>query len=412
MNKNTNCSDGEITVDVEGNSGTTIVHQEEALDLNIDGNHIMETSSSQLASKKRRANGPLLREEKQKRWLAKQSKLEQRKENQIYRQKWIEQHSDMCHKVSLRDVQLIKNADNLSQQWTEFLRPYFDLKSNHGGKDKFIAEGLETVRVLMKQVNESKCPVKLCSVLVKPGAFFGEHNSNSGLLNHWLECEERQRPQVLVVDDDKVFDEIAGFPVARGAMACGIPRRIEWKDLWPSNTEKFSAFSYLLDPCPRSCKRFVALDGVSNSGNMGSIIRCSAAFGIDAIFVTDDCCDAWYRQSVRVSMGYIAKVPIIEVSKKMLALVLSKLKDCGITCYAASSQEGAKQLSLEELRKDDIPSQWCCVFGNEANGIQPLVMEACSYSIRIKMVDGVDSLSVSVAAGILLHGFLDKAKGK
>lgn len=180
--------------------------------------------------------------------------------------------------------------------------------------------------------------------------------------------------------------------LANVPMLQGIPRRITWKDVWPTSIEASSTYAYLLDPS-RSCKRFIALDGVSNLANMGSIIRCAAAFGIDAIFLTDDCCNVWHRQSVRVSMGYIAKVPIIEVKKKMLAKVLSTLIDSGITCYASTSEKGDKQLCLEELQKNDIPSNWCCVLGNEANGIQEEVVKSCSYSIRINMVDGVDSLS-------------------
>jgi len=198
--------------------------------------------------------------------------------------------------------------------------------------------------------------------------------------------------------------------LANVPMLQGIPRRIAWKDIWPTSMEGSSTYAYLLDPS-RSCKRFIALDGVSNLANMGSIIRCAAAFGIDAIFLTDDCCNVWHRQSVRVSMGYIAKVPIIEVKKKMLARVLSTLIDSDITCYASTSEKGDKQLSLEELQKNDIPSNWCCVFGNEANGIQEEVVKSCSYSIRINMVDGVDSLSISIATGILLHKFVEKSKG-
>jgi tRNA G18 (ribose-2'-O)-methylase SpoU len=46
--------------------------------------------------------------------------------------------------------------------------------------------------------------------------------------------------------------------------------------------------------------------------------------------------------------------------------------------------------------------------GNEANGISPDVLEACSHTIRIDMDEGVDSLSVVIAAGILLHGLVER----
>jgi tRNA G18 (ribose-2'-O)-methylase SpoU len=48
--------------------------------------------------------------------------------------------------------------------------------------------------------------------------------------------------------------------------------------------------------------------------------------------------------------------------------------------------------------------------GNEANGISSVVAKACSYTMRIDMVQGVDSLSVPIAAGILLHGLKERAQ--
>ena len=56
----------------------------------------------------------------------------------------------------------------------------------------------------------------------------------------------------------------------------------------------------------------------------------------------------------------------------------------------------------------DIPSSWCCIMGNEAVGISKEVVAASTKSIRIDMVEGVDSLSVPIATGILLHGLKER----
>ena len=55
-----------------------------------------------------------------------------------------------------------------------------------------------------------------------------------------------------------------------------------------------------------------------------------------------------------------------------------------------------------------VPRHWCCVMGNEGNGISSAVLDACTHSIRIDMEQGVDSLSVPIATGILLHGLKER----
>lgn len=55
-----------------------------------------------------------------------------------------------------------------------------------------------------------------------------------------------------------------------------------------------------------------------------------------------------------------------------------------------------------------VSNRWCCVMGNEANGITSDVVATCRHSIRIDMELGVDSLSVPIATGILLHGIRER----
>lgn len=55
-----------------------------------------------------------------------------------------------------------------------------------------------------------------------------------------------------------------------------------------------------------------------------------------------------------------------------------------------------------------MPQNWCCVLGNEANGISNAVVQACQRTVRIDMEPGVDSLSLPIAAGILLNGLRER----
>ena len=63
---------------------------------------------------------------------------------------------------------------------------------------------------------------------------------------------------------------------------------------------------------------------------------------------------------------------------------------------------------LNSMYIGTVPNRWCCVMGNEANGITSDVIATCRYSVRIDMEQGVDSLSVPIATGILLHGIRER----
>jgi len=109
---------------------------------------------------------------------------------------------------------------------------------------------------------------------------------------------------------------------------------------------------------------------------------------------------------VRVSMGYIFNVPVVRVDD--LANTLRGFaKSVSCVSYAAVIDRDAA-LVLEEMGRGEVPRAWCCVMGNEGNGISDAVTKACSHRLRIEMSEGIDSLSVPIATGILLHGLKER----
>jgi tRNA G18 (ribose-2'-O)-methylase SpoU len=71
------------------------------------------------------------------------------------------------------------------------------------------------------------------------------------------------------------MSEIAGFHIARGCLAYGRIPQYSWKNLLPT------------------ARRIVALDGIGDRTNLGSIIRTASCLGLDALLVSADSCDAW-----------------------------------------------------------------------------------------------------------------------
>mmetsp|Transcript_1118 Transcript_1118/g.2030 ORF Transcript_1118/g.2030 Transcript_1118/m.2030 type:complete len:115 (-) Transcript_1118:778-1122(-) len=86
--------------------------------------------------------------------------------------------------------------------------------------------------------------------------------------------------------------------------------------------------------------------------------------------------------------------------------------NCDSSSKTTSTKLFPPLVTLESLSQPSNGSirgntrSWCCVLGNEGHGISDEVIQECDNRIRIGMAKGVDSLSLPVAAGILMHGLV------
>jgi len=134
--------------------------------------------------------------------------------------------------------------------------------------------------------------------------------------------------------------------------------------------------------------------------NLGSMIRIASAFGVDEMILGPRCCDPFYRHCIRVSMGTIFSLPIVR-SVDMLG-DLRRLREAGFELVATVLGEGA-----ERLKGFSRGQRVGVVFGNEAQGIDEQTLGVCDRRVTIPMREGVDSLNVAVAAGIVLYWVCD-----
>lgn len=135
------------------------------------------------------------------------------------------------------------------------------------------------------------------------------------------------------------------------------------------------------------------LDGITDPQNLGGIIRSARAFGIAGVVLPKDRSCPVTGAVFRASAGAAAHVPAIQVTN--LARTVETLKEGGFWVYAAA---GDGETELEAFRPAPRTG---VVLGSEEAGIRRLVRDRCDGSIRIAMEPGVDSLNVSVAAGIV-----------
>lgn len=178
------------------------------------------------------------------------------------------------------------------------------------------------------------------------------------------------------------LEKLTGFPFFQGVLAVGRVPRTHTLD---------SILSEM--PPPRL---FVAIDGLSNSENVGLIVRNCAAFGVQALLVDETSASPFLRRAVRNSMGTIFKLPIVETQR--LVPALEKLRERGVRVIAAHPHTDQHTLADADFTKD-----CCIVFGSEGPGISAEVLATCDEAVAIPMSNEVDSLNVGSAAAVFLY---------
>lgn len=143
--------------------------------------------------------------------------------------------------------------------------------------------------------------------------------------------------------------------------------------------------------------KFLALDNIQDPSNLGTILRTAEAVGIDAVILSEDCCDIYSPKVVRGSMGAVFRLPYI-ITESIAAFV-SEHND--LRSFAAVVDKTAKSVS-------DVCFDSPCVVcvGNEGNGLKSSVIDACEHRITIPMKGRAESLNASVAASILMWEML------
>lgn len=182
-----------------------------------------------------------------------------------------------------------------------------------------------------------------------------------------------------------LMNEILGLKFHSGLMACGVrkpPTTLE--QIVPRDTATLT-----LAICPET----------ANAENIGSMIRIAAAFKVDALILGEKSHDPFWRQSIRVSMGTVFTLPIYHATDLQQDLLRLKT-EWGVQLAATVLDPTA-----EKLDSATRPARFGLLFGNEAQGLDKIWIDACDRKITLPMHRGTDSLNVAVATGIFLYHF-------
>lgn len=136
----------------------------------------------------------------------------------------------------------------------------------------------------------------------------------------------------------------------------------------------------------------VALDGVQDPQNVGTIIRTADAAGCACVVLSEQSADCFSPKAVRASMGSLFHIPVLYED---MVMYTSRLLSRGYR-VACADIDGTEVFDFDADRT-------CLVIGNEARGISDDMLDICTDRIRIPMYGQAESLNAAVAAGILIY---------
>lgn len=179
-----------------------------------------------------------------------------------------------------------------------------------------------------------------------------------------------------------LMDDIAGFPIHRGVLACGL------KGAPLDTCEVLGA------PTAQMPARLLILSGLSNHDNVGACFRGAAAFGASGILLDEGSCDPLYRKAIRVSSGTSLWLSFAHAGSTSDHIAAAKAG--GYTVWALTPRADAASLYTA-----DIPDRVALLLGPEGPGLSNAHIDA-AIPIRIPMMSGFDSLNVATAATVAL----------
>jgi len=148
----------------------------------------------------------------------------------------------------------------------------------------------------------------------------------------------------------------------------------------------------------------IALDGVQDPGNLGTIVRLADWFGVEHIFCSSGTADIWNPKAVQATMGGLARVSVHYVD---LADIFRRLP-ADIPIYGTSLQG-------DSLWSASLSTHGFIVMGNEGNGVSEEINALCRSRLLIPNYPAgratTESLNVAMATGIVLAEFRRKMSG-
>ncbi len=235
-----------------------------------------------------------------------------------------------------------------------------------------LVEGMRGVGTMLQAGVEPEFVVISPQDLTQPGEEFVRNLSGRNL--HLFEA------------DRKRFRALSEAVVAQGIMAVAAESQLPSADSrWPS------------------ARLILLLDGVSDPGNVGTIIRTAAACRVDILALSPGCADILNPKVIRATAGTLFTQPVIRIST--LETFFGQLQSNNV---ALAGSDARSQLPLDQL--ETASGSICLAFGSEADGLSGTVRGACDTFFRLRGAPEVESFNVAAAAAIATYDVAARMK--
>ena len=148
----------------------------------------------------------------------------------------------------------------------------------------------------------------------------------------------------------------------------------------------------------------LGLDGVEDPRNFGAILRTAECAGVDAVFIPERRATGLTETVAKAAAGAVEYVPVARVTN--LVRLIEQLKERNIWVVGAAAEASSDYSEWNW----EMPT--AIFLGSEGSGLHRLVRERCDTLVRIPVLGHLESLNVSVVAGILLYEALRQRKSK
>lgn len=139
----------------------------------------------------------------------------------------------------------------------------------------------------------------------------------------------------------------------------------------------------------------MVLDRITDVRNFGAIARSAECMGVDALVIPEKGGALITSDAVKTSAGALMKIPVCRHHN--LKNVIDYIKESGLQVV------GCTEKTNDLLFEIDFATPTCIIMGNEEEGISPEYLKRCTHKAKIPMSGSIESLNVSVSAGIILY---------
>ena len=289
----------------------------------------------------------------------------------------------------------------ISSKDNEIVKEIRKLKEKKYRKNKFIVEG---IKMLEEAISEN---ASIDLIVIREGMDLSnlisnilyKNDADSGVKSKNIIDAISKIKSITVTE--KVFDTLTDVVSPQGVLAVINKRENGIINQATENNNAFEIGDKIKETenvkIDTTADYILALDGIQDPGNLGTIIRTADSANLKQIIVSKNTVDAYSPKVIRSTMGAIYRVNIIEVEN--LEWTLKDLQKDGFKVVVTS-------LDTNNSIYDISYNKSIVVIGNEANGVSKEVQELANERVKIPMLGKTESLNASVATGVILYEYV------